>query len=51
MLTLGLLVGLAALQVGCQATVGVGVGFTYPGPWGYPPYGGPVIYGGFPIYP
>ena len=49
-LALSFLLGLAALQLGCQATVGVGVGFAYPGPWGYGPYGGGT-YGGYPIYP
>ena len=50
LLALGFLLAMAFVHVGCQATVGVGVGFAYPGPW----YGGPWhggVYMGVPIYP
>lgn len=43
------LLGLALATTACQATVGVGVGVAYPGPWYGPWHGG--IYVGGPIYP
>jgi hypothetical protein len=41
--------GLALATAGCEATVGVGVSYGYPGPW-HGAWGGPVYMGG-PIYP
>ena len=49
LLLLTLVVGFAVSMVGCNATVGVGVGVAYPGPY-YGPWGGGV-YVGVPIYP
>jgi len=41
--------GLALAAAGCNATVGVGVSYGYPGRW-YGPWGGGIYMGG-PIYP